>query len=149
MYRHFQKNSFSINCYGLMPPLSSSKQQTINCWKSLNGSVQLKKKKKLPLHLKLQGISQKHCRDSLFPLFEWGTLFLVQPAVSVSVLFLFPSLFSADVSGNRMYGVGAKHVVRMGTADMRSVNCIGENPSSLGFVVMSASIQTSRGSTGN
>lgn len=64
----------------------------------------------------------------------------MQPAVSVSVLFLFPSVFSADVSGNCMYGVSAKYAVRMGTADMRSGNCRQENPSSLGFALISASI---------
>lgn len=84
----------------------------------------------------------------LFPSFEWGTLFLVQPAVSVSVLFLFPSMFSADVSGSFKYGMSAKYPVRMGTADTRSTNWIRENQFSFSFALISASIQSGRPAEG-
>lgn len=72
----------------------------------------------------------------------------MQPAVSVSVLCLFPSIFSADVSGNCKYGMSAKYPVRMCTADMRATNWIRENPFSFRFALISALMESSRPAEG-
>lgn len=72
----------------------------------------------------------------------------MQPAASVSVLFLFQSMFLADVSGNFKYGMSAKCTVRMGTADMRSTNWLEENPCSFSLALISASVQSVRPAEG-
>lgn len=62
--------------------------------------------------------------------------------------FLIPSIFLADVGGNFKYGMSAKCTVRMGTADMRSMNWLEENPFSFSLALLSASLQSVRPAEG-
>lgn len=67
----------------------------------------------------------------------------MQPAVLVSVLFLFPSVFPAHVSGNGKYRMSARSAARVGAADTGSRSCLRENPFRLRFARVGALLESS------